>query len=90
LTDDLRVLTKTVKVEAPELSIETGDVFGGSYRCELPKDYYHILNCICEFKVHKPSRCEDTCTVVHQGANKLDTNQWSHVINNYYMRPSVR
>jgi len=25
-----------------------------------------------------------------QGANKLDTSQWSHVINNAYMKPSAK
>lgn len=88
LTDDLRVLTKTVKLFPVK---ETGDVFGQSYRCDLPFNYVHILNCICEFEDRKPTKaCDDGSTVFQQGANKLDTNQWSSVINNYYMRPSVK
>jgi len=55
LTDDLRVLTKTVKIDyttTPALSKEIStNVFGDSYRCELPDDYVHMLNCICEFEV---------------------------------------
>ena len=92
LTDDLRVLTKTKKIDyipqIGDLTDETGDVFGKSYRCKLPDDYVHMLNCICEFKDTK-ARCESG-SIIHQGANKLDTSQWSHVINNTYMRPSVK
>lgn len=86
LTDDLRVLTRTKKLIP---TVQTGgDVFGKSYRTVLPDDYVHILNCICEFKDNRP-RCEVDAQF-QQGANKLNTNQWSHVINNYYLKPSVK
>ena len=85
-TDDLRVLTKTVKIIPTATTSE--DAFGTSYDCPLPSDYMHILNCICEFKDNKP-RCND-CPTIRVGANKLTTNQWSQVITNYYMKPSVK
>ena len=89
LTDDLRVLTKTIKIKYPNLDVETSsNVFGKSYRCELPDDYVHMLNCICEFE-NLNSKCESN-SIFQQGANKLDTSQWSHVINNAYMKPSVK
>lgn len=89
LTDDLRVLTKTLKITNPNLSIEDSqNVFGQSYRCKLPNDYVHMLNCICEFEVSN-SKCEGK-GIFQQGANKLDTSQWSHVINNAYMKPSAK
>ena len=69
LTDDLRVLTKTVKI-IPTLETN-GAVFGQSYKCRLPDDYLHILNCICEFPDFN-----DKCNrggKIQQGANKLDT-----------------
>lgn len=88
LTDDLRVLTKTVKIIPTDCK---GDVFGTSYDCELPDDYVHILNCICEFTDKTPDNdCGADAATFQQGANKLDTNQWPSVINNYYMRPSVK
>lgn len=87
LTDDLRVLTKTVEITSPTLSIETGSVFGKSYKCELPSDYLHILNCICTFDTI--DKCTGETKTIHKGANKLDTTQWSHVIDNYYMQPSI-
>lgn len=92
LTDDLRVLTKTIHLTLSNngpLQIENNSgVFDTSYRCELPLDYLHILNCICEFQEKNP-KCSD-CGIFQQGANKLDTTQWAHVIDNYYMRPSVK
>ncbi len=87
LTDDLRVLTNTVKV-IPTVNTQN-NIFGISYDCNLPIDYMHILNCICEFKGNR-SDCFVEGEVIHQGANKLDTTQWAHVINNYYMKPSVK
>lgn len=95
LTDDLRVLTRSTFLpvtlnDGTSISGDHSGTFKGNYECQLPDDYYHILNCICEFEDHRKKRCEDTCTTFQQGANKLDTNQWPHVINNYYMRPSVK
>lgn len=90
LTDDLRVLTRSKYLTVKYNTGKDGDAFGGNYTCELPDDYFHILNCICRFKDKRKKRCEDSYTVFEQGANKLDTNQWPHVINNYYMRPSVK
>lgn len=98
LTDDLRVLTKTIRVlskdaaggNEPYFEQETSDnAAGKSYKCILPKDYVHILNCICEFRNPKSNKCNIPDTTILQGANKLDSNQWPHIINNYYMKPSI-
>lgn len=94
-TDDLRVLTNSIKItKANGLSLHEDEgeteTFEASFDCELPKDYLHILNCICEFKDKGPSRCASKCRMLRVGANKLDTNQWSSVITNYYMRPSIK
>lgn len=91
LTDDLRVLSKTKKLIPVRTDSSTRDVFGVSFKCDLPEDYVHILNCICEFEELNPkNKCNDVCHTFQYGANKLDTNQWSSVITNYYMRPSVK
>lgn len=99
LTDDLRVLIKSEQIyRIDDLSKPAGALtfqeqkvgtFGESYRTELPNDYLHILNCTCQFKDLSP-RCygkNDTITV---SANKLNTNQWAQIVNNYYLKPSVR
>lgn len=89
LTDDLRVLTKTVKIIPT--SNTSGATFNDSWDCELPDDYVHILNCICEFEDLNPSKtCSADSSVFQQGASKLDTNQWPSVITNHYMRPSAK
>lgn len=85
-TDDLRYLTKTIKKE--DLKPNLGDVFDTSYDCELPRDYMHMLNVICEFE-KKDNKCEK-CPTVRVGAKKLTSNQWPTVVGNYYMKPSVR
>jgi hypothetical protein len=53
----------------------------------LPDDYQHVLNCICTFYQENQ---ECGAKTIIKGANKMDTTQWSHVINNYYMKPSVK
>lgn len=89
LTDDLRVLVKTEKLSPTDTEIR-----GDSYRFNLPAHYVHILNCICEFEMMNNVDCgcddDNPCKLVKVGANKLTTNQWSQVITNYYMRPSMK
>ena len=88
VTDDLRALVKT-RVLKPEAYTQREDQMGASYKVVLPEDYVHILNCTCEFK-NLNKKCSDGCSLIRQGAHKLDSNQWSQVITNYYMRPSIR
>ena len=85
LTDDLRVLLKTHKEVLNPGVIGTfdGPTIG------LPSDYIHMLNCICTFTQTKENKCGNSKTIT-KGANKMDTTQWSHVIENYYMKPSVK
>lgn len=85
LTDDLRVLLKTHKEVLNPSVIGTfdGPTIG------LPSDYIHMLNCICTFTQTKGNKCGNSKTIT-KGANKMDTTQWSHVIENYYMKPSVK
>lgn len=85
LTDDLRVLLKTHK---EVLNPGVKGTFDGP-TIGLPSDYMHMLNCICTFTQTKENKCGNSKTIT-KGANKMDTTQWSHVIENYYMKPSVK
>ena len=85
LTDDLRVLLNTHK---EVLNPGVVGTFDGP-TIELPSDYMHMLNCICTFTQTKEHKCGNSKTIT-KGANKMDTTQWSHVIENYYMKPSVK
>ena len=86
LTDDLRVLLVTYKHDL-SANPQSGSFDG--YTMELPLDYMHMLNCICTFTQTKENKCGNSKTIT-KGANKMDTTQWSHVIENYYMKPSVK
>lgn len=66
----------------------TDNVYKIVYEAALPKDYVHILNCTCVFETGKKT-CDGTIYQKIVGANKLDTNQASQVLSNYYMRPSI-
>lgn len=93
LTDDLRVLLKPAKIVSPQLKVNNltsvNDAFGSNYSCDLPDDYMHILNCICQFKDTKPRKCAKSDIII-VGANKLDTKKWSQIFNSYYMQPSIK
>lgn len=85
-TDDLSRLNLMTEITAP--TPQNDAAFGLVYSIDLPKDYVHILNCTCVFKKQTP-KCKSVVRRVVQGANKLDTNQASQVLSNYYMRPSI-
>lgn len=120
LTDDLRILTRSVQIPVqPEsgspltisadgsLSLNTASpssIFGGSYTCQLPADYLHILNCVCRFSSKSDDCFSNEATEYldqtggrvlsgnrefYRSASKITTNQWGEIMNNYYMRPSV-
>lgn len=90
LTDDLRVLmkSKSIKITGnPQQFIDK------TYTCELPSDYIHILN--CTLKIKQVLLPQNACTNSQSksffiGANKLDSTQWSHINENYYMKPSIK
>ena len=83
-TDDLSRLNRMVELIPTKIS---DPVYKTLWQVNLPDDYVHILNCTCVFHVDR-KKC-DTCKTVVQGANKLDTNQASQVLSNYYMKPSI-
>lgn len=93
LTDDLRVLTRTKKLTKKTTTSAIGsyNTCGDTISFLLPDDYVHILNCICEFNIKNDSKsCSDEEKVLYTGASKLTSNEWSQVITNYYMRPSIK
>lgn len=98
-TDDLRVLKATAILKAKKVDaygiqsdsvVAENSLYGGVYEVNLPLDYLHILNCICNFKVKKQIKCYDKDTYVQFGAFRLTSDIWSKIINNFYMRPSYK
>lgn len=90
-TDNLRVLKGTVKLNVDSNASNPKDyLYESDYQFDLPKDYLHMLNCICEYKVVKPFKCYDSNSVVHFKAGRLTADLYGEVINNYYMRPTYK
>lgn len=95
-TDDVRVLKSTVALEVQTgnsgISSVTskGSLYNSIYEFDLPADYLHLLNCICEYKVLKPFKCYDANTYVQFPAERLTSDSWSTVINNIYTRPTYK
>lgn len=71
-------------------TLKTGDakLFGSTYEVDLPKDYLHMLNCICVFKLKQNYKCYDKDNVVYFAAKRLTADAWSVVINDYFNRPT--
>lgn len=92
-TDDLRVLKATAtltpqKISQKDISEDISlDLFGKAKYINLPLDYFHMLNCICVFKVKNRFKCYDEGNLVQFPAIRLTADAWSNVINNYYTRP---
>lgn len=98
-TDDLRVLTSTVTLDVYKatdddplkdlLNLGAGKakLFGASYKVKLPQDYFHLLNCICIYKVNKTWECYDAGNYVPFPAKKLTGDSWSVVMKNAYNCP---
>lgn len=62
-------------------------LYGATYEVNLPKDYLHILNCICVYHVKKQFKCYDKDSYVQFAAKRLTSDSWSQIINDYYNRP---
>ena len=89
VVDDLRVLkgTATLDVEKSQNAIH---LHGATYIADLPRDYFHLLNCVVEYSVAKPFKCYSPSENVYFGASRLTSQTWGSVINNYYKRPTYR
>ena len=104
-TDDIRVL-KSTAILTPKQAYQDRDytaqsylsnahnsiasLHGATYEVNLPKDYLHLLNCICVFKVNKTHKCYDGGSYVQFAAKRLTADSWSTVINDYYNRPTYK
>lgn len=72
---------------SPELS---NGLYGAVYEVFLPSDYLHILNCICNFKVLSTFKCYNKDSNLQFKANRLTSDMWGNIINNYYLRPMYK
>jgi hypothetical protein len=76
-TDELRVLKSTAVLKPTKRTDSTSMLYGSFYETELPTDYYHILNCICEFIPTQDFKCYNENVPVYFAARRLTSDMWS-------------
>lgn len=94
-TDDLRVLTSKAILKEPNLKLSTdyGSPLGGNsmydsiFVADLPDDYWHILNCICDYELTNNVGCLKKGTRLQYRARRLTADIWPEIIDNYYFKP---
>lgn len=91
-TDDLRVLKSTVRIPISLRQNNNDDkLYSDLTQVDLPTDYFHLLNCICEFQVLKPlNKCNEEGSYLHYKASRLTADMWGEVMNNYYLKPTYK
>lgn len=92
-SDDLRVLKSTAILTPNTGSNSYGEndpIFGNIAEFNLPLDYMHLLNCMCNFKVEEDFKCYNKGDNVQFAARRMTSDMWSQVLNNFYLRPMYR
>lgn len=96
--DNIRVLTGSARLypiednttyKEEEDNDNTG-LYKGISEFILPSDYFHILNCVCFFKVHKNFKCYNTNKLARFSAKRLTADAWSLIMDNFYMKPDYK
>lgn len=89
-TDNLRVLKATAKLPVTERGDVKDPVYGYAYQFDLPSDYLHLLNCICNFTPKQEAKCADPNRCYQYGATRLVADIVPEIINNYYFKPTYK
>lgn len=95
--DDLRVLKASTILTPHKMGTDTNvssivanTLLGNSYYADLPYDYLHLYNCVVEYNVAKNFKCYDKDTKVYFAARRLNSDMYSQILNNAYLRPTYR
>lgn len=83
-SDNLRVL-KSTAIISPTIFSENG-----VYELELPNDYFHLLNCVCQYKVMNKFKCHNINDVLYIPAKRLTSDLVPTINTNAYNRPSYK
>lgn len=90
VVDDLRVLRASAILIPTLEDYGNSHLHGATYLAELPRDYFHLLNCVAEYKVLSTFKCYNPSNNAFFGVSRLPSQTWSSVINNYYNRPTYK
>ena len=63
---------------------------GANYEVVMPKDYLHLLNCICIYKVKKTFKCYNAGDTWRAPAKRLTADMYSQVIDNFWNKPTYK
>lgn len=91
-TDDIRVLKSTAILTPTLLTAGTGisPLQSATYTATLPRDYFHILNCLVEYELQSTFKCYDNKDLVHFPARRLTADMFSNIFNNAYLKPTYK
>lgn len=96
-TDDIRVLKSTAFLDPVKSGGSSGSkykgvqqLYGAVYEAYLPKDYLHLLNCMCIFQVNATKDCYDPGDFVAIPATRLTADSYGQVMQDVYNEPSAR
>lgn len=65
-------------------------LYGATYEVDLPDDYFHLLNCVCIYRLKKRDGCHNAGDYWNVAAQRLTADLWAGVLNNLYARPLPR
>jgi hypothetical protein len=95
-TDDLQVLTDTVKfrgdVPADPITGTPAITYGEIINDEvqLPTNYFHLLNCMVEFEVEQAFKIYPVGSHIEHGARRLTAERVPIIEDNAFMKPEYR
>lgn len=78
---------KLGNIELSNLKTGNASLFGATYEAIAPLDYFHILNCICIYKMENRYGCHNKGDYTQYAAKRLTADLWSTIVNDYYNRP---
>lgn len=94
-TDDVSVLKSTVILQPKRADtsynitgLQGASLYGAIYEVNLPLDYLHILNCICNFKIKQSYNCYNKGSYIQVGAKRLTSDMQSQILKNFYTKPT--
>lgn len=94
-SDDLRVLQTSTALELTKDNITKFPVPNEQFlfRCDLPDNYMHLLNCVVHFKKvgTKKRKCgKDVADSYSSLCRRLTADQYPDIIKNHYFKPSYK
>lgn len=94
-SDDLRFLQTSIPLEVTKDSVARMPVpnESGLYRCTLPDNYFHMLNCMVKFKkvgTQKRKCGKDVAEEYNSLCRRITADQYPDIIKNHYFKPSYK